>query len=88
MQRKSDTIRWWIGAACAAGWLRLAFMCGCPNVYVVFCAIVAVLAATRKFSTTVAFKCRYHEIKMLHIGLNSHLWHWADVVYLVTGKAK
>lgn len=32
-------------------------------------------------------KFRRVEIAMLHVGLGSRLWHWRDVLYLLTGKA-
>lgn len=31
-------------------------------------------------------KYRLVQIRMLHVGLNSNLWHWRDVLYLLTGK--
>ena len=31
-------------------------------------------------------KNRYLEVVMLHIGLNSHVWHLMDIVYVITGR--
>ena len=31
-------------------------------------------------------RIRYIEVKMLHISLNNHLWHWIDLWYVLTGR--
>ena len=33
-----------------------------------------------------AMRLRYSQIKMLHVSLGSHMWHWRDVWYLLTGR--
>ena len=31
-------------------------------------------------------RLRYKQVKMLHISLGSHRWHWMDVWFVLTGR--
>lgn len=81
-----STSLWWLNVACATFWLWLSIKTALLAPYLAFCFIVAWLIVARRFAVTDACRARVVEIRLLHVGLNSRIWHPRDVWYVLTGR--
>ena len=79
-----QTTLWWVTLIGAGANILLIPIGGVVNfVCAVFGIVVCFIIYNRNQGE---MKLRYQQVKMLHVSLGSHFWHWRDIVFVLTGR--